>query len=332
MPFGYGPAMSVKLGVQPWNQVFSWVEARDAAVRAEALGYDSLWTWEHPLAVMGHQDQATFDAYTLLTAWSQVTSKVSLGVLTGANTFWNPGLLAKKVTTLDHVSEGRAILGLGAGWFEAAHTAFGIDFGSGWSDRLGWLDESARTLRDLLDGHKVTSPSDGHYTLEGAWLNPLPVQNRLPILIGGGGERRTLRTVARYADMWDWAVLRDLDLMRRKHQVFEQRCEEVGRDPADIERSAIINPVIRDTEAEALAFFRTQMKANRLDDSVWDDPDDSIWDEHAIYLTTPERITELMIQWKRIGVTTFIIETAAPFDDETVERIATQIRPLVESA
>jgi len=324
--------VGVKFGLQLWNQVFSWPEARDAAVRAEALGYDSLWTWEHALAVMGPLDQDTFDAYTLLAAWSQVTSRVSLGVLVGANTFWNPGLLAKKVTTLDHVSGGRAILGLGAGWCEPEHAAFGIDFGTGWGDRLGWLDESASVLRTLLDGGIATSPQGGHYSLDGARLHPSPVQERLPILIGGGGERKTLRTVARYADIWDWPVQRDPDRMRRKHQVFEQRCEEVGRDPVDIERSAIINPVVRDTEAEAWAFFRTQRKANRLDDSVWDDPDDHIWDDQAIYLTTPERLTELMIEWKRIGVTTFVIETAAPFDDETVERMATQIRPLVESA
>lgn len=88
--------MGIRLGIQLWNQVFSWREARDAAVRVEALGYDQLWTWEHALAVMGDPDQDTFDSYTLLAAWSQVTTRVELGVLTGANTFWNPGLLAKK--------------------------------------------------------------------------------------------------------------------------------------------------------------------------------------------------------------------------------------------
>ncbi len=316
--------MGIKLGLQLWNQVFSWPDARDAAVRAEALGYDSLWTWEHALAVMGPPDQDTFDAYTLLTAWSQVTSRVSLGVLTGANTFWNPGLLAKKVTTLDHVSGGRAILGLGAGWFEREHTAFGIDFGTGWGDRLGWLDESASALRTLLDGGEVTSPPGGHYSLDGARLCPSPVQDRVPILIGGGGERKTLRTVARYADIWNWVGLADLDQIRRKHAVFEQRCEEVGRDHGDIERSAFLSPMIRDTEDEALRFFRCQMKANRLEDGVLGDGD--------IYVTTPDRLTELMIEWKHIGITTFIIEIAAPFDDETAYRVATQIRPAIEAA
>ena len=316
--------MSMSLGLQLWNQVFSWEESRDAAIRAEALGYDSLWTWEHALACMGEPDQDTFDAYTLLTAWSQVTSKVRLGVLTGANTFWNPGLLAKKVTTLDHVSEGRAILGLGAGWFEPEHRAFGVEFGTGWGDRLGWLDESAQALRALLDGDQVTSPDDGRYRLDHAELYPRPVQERLPILIGGGGERKTLRTVVRYADMWNWVGLEDLDRMRAKHAVFEQRCEEHDRDPATIERSAFFSPVNRDTEDEALAFFQTQMEANRLANSVLDDAD--------IYVTTPERMTELMIAWKHMGISTFIVEIAAPFDDETAERIATDIRPTVDAA
>jgi len=141
------------------------------------LGYDQLWTWEHALAAMGDPDQDTFDAYTLLSAWSQVTSRVELGVLTGANTFWNPGLLARKATTLDHVSDGRAILGLGAGWFEAEHTAFGLEFGSGFGDRLSWLDESVAAIRSLLDGGSVTSPEGGRYTMVGARLHPLPVRS-----------------------------------------------------------------------------------------------------------------------------------------------------------
>lgn len=316
--------MAIRLGLQLWNQVFSWAEARDAAVRVEELGYDTLWTWEHALACMGPPDQDTFDAYTLLTAWSQVTSSVRLGVLTSANTFWNPGLLAKKVTTLDHVSGGRAILGLGAGWFEPEHTAFGIEFGSGFGDRLAWLDESTAALRGLLDGDTVTSPENGRYRLHEARILPPPIQDRVPILIGGGGERKTLRTVARYADMWNWVALRDLDRLRQKHNVFLQRCDEAGRDPAEIERSAFLSPVVRDTEAEAMRFFRSQMEANGLDESVLDDAD--------IYVTTQERMIELMVAWKEIGISHFIVEIAAPFDDETAERLATDIRRQVDAA
>lgn len=316
--------MGIKLGLQLWNQVFDWPEALRAARRAEELGYDHLWSWEHLLAVMGASDQDTFDAYTLLAAWSQVTSSVRLGVLTSANTFRNPGVLAKMVTTLDHVSDGRAILGIGAGWFEPEHTALGLEFGTGFGDRLAWLDESVAAMRALLDGEAVTSPEDGHYSFEDVRMLPLPVQERLPILVGGGGEKKTLRTVARYADMWNWVATEDLDRMRHKEAVLRQRCEEVGRDHTEIERTAFLSPVVRETEEEAMRFFRTQMKANRLDDDVVDDTD--------IYVTTQERIIELMISWKELGFSTFIIESAAPFDDETAERFATQIRPIVDAA
>ncbi len=313
--------MAIKLGLQPWNQVFTWDESKHAAQRAEELGYDSVWTWEHPLACMGDPDQDTFDAYTLLSGWSQVTSRVQLGALTGANTFWNPALLAKKVVTLDHQSHGRAICGIGAGWFELEHDAFGVEFGTGWGDRLSWLDESASALRRLFDGETVTSTDEDRYEFGGAYLRPLPVQDRLPIMIGGGGEQKTLRTVARYADMWDFVGLEDTAVMRRKHTVFEERCAEIGRDPATIERTAHFAPVIRDTEEEAIAFFRTQLEANRLDEGVVASPD--------VYLTTPDRLVELMAEWNDIGVTTFIAQIAAPFDDETANRLVSEIKPQI---
>jgi len=179
-------------------------------------------------------------------------------------------------------------------------------------------------LRGLLDGEAVTSPEGGHYRMDGAELHPRPVQERLPILIGGAGEKKTLRTVARYADMWNMVATTDLDVMAHKDSVLRSHCEVVGRDHTEIERTAYLSPVIRDTEAEAMKFFRMQMKANRLDDSVLDDGD--------IYVTTVERMTELMISWKALGFNTFIIQTAAPFDEETAERFATEVRPVVDRA
>lgn len=294
------------------------------ALRAEELGYDHLWSWEHLLACNGDPHQDTFDAYTLLTAWSQITSRVKLGVLTGCNTFRNPGLLAKTVTTLDHVSDGRAILGLGAGWFEPEHTAFGIEFGSGFGDRLAWLDESVAALRALLDGETVTSPNDGHYSLKDARLLPPPIQERLPIMIGGGGEKKTLRTVARYADMWNWSGITDIDLIRHKDQVLQRHCEEVGRDHTEIERTLFVASIVRDTEQEARAFFQSQVDANRLDASYFENP--------LLHITTQEQITELMVARKGLGFETFIVEIASPFDDESAERFATEIRSQVESA
>ena len=183
--------------------------------------------------------------------------------------------------------------------------------------------EAVGAIRCLLDGETVTSPDDGHYDLDGAYLKPLPIQERLPILIGGSGERRTLRTVARYADMWNM-VAYDLDYMRRKDEVLRQRCEEAGRDHTEIERTAFLSPVVRETEAEAMRFFEMQMEANRLTADVLDDAD--------IYVVSQDRMIELMVGWKELGFETFIVETAAPFDHETIERFATEIRPVVDRA
>ena len=218
----------------------------------------------------------------------------------------------------------RAHMHLGAAWHEPEHTAFGIEFGTGFGERLNWLDESAAALRGLLDGETVTSPDDGHYAFDGAILRPRPLQDRLPLLIGGSGEKKTLRTVARYADMWNMVATPDLDRMRHKDAVLRRHCDAVGRDHTEIERTAFFSPVVRDTEQEAMRFFRTQIEANRLTDDVLNDTD--------IYVTTPERITELMVSWKEIGFSTFIIEIAAPFDYETAERFATDIRQAVDRA
>ena len=131
------------------------------------------------------------------------TEQTRLGLLVGANTFRNPGLVAKLASTLDHISGGRAILGLGGAWMEPEHTAHGIEFGTGFGQRLDWLDEAVGACRDLLDGKSVTSAPGGHYQFRDLRHAPTPVQAHLPIMIGGSGEKKTLRTVAKYADIWN---------------------------------------------------------------------------------------------------------------------------------
>ena len=166
-------------------------------MKVDELGYDSLWTWDHLYAIFGDPYQPIFEGYTTLAAWAKVTSRVRLGLLVGANTFRNPGLVAKTMTTIDHLSGGRAICGIGGAWFEQEHTEHGIDFGTGFGQRLDWLDESVAALRALFDGEAVTSAPDGRYQFAGLRLLPPPVQEHLPIMIGGSGEKKTLRTVAK---------------------------------------------------------------------------------------------------------------------------------------
>src|SRR6476659_7284011 len=153
----------LRLGAALWSQASDWPGFLAAAQRADRLGFDHVWPWDHLLAIVGDPDQSIFEGYTARAAAAQATERIRLGLFVGANTFRNPALAVKSLTTIDHISGGRAIMGIGGAWFEDEHTAFGIDFGSGFGERLDWLDESVGAIRTLLDGGTVTSEPGGRY-------------------------------------------------------------------------------------------------------------------------------------------------------------------------
>ena len=315
--------METKLGILLWSQGTDWPSLESAAKRADELGYEHLWTWDHLYAIFGDPYQPMFEGYTTLAAWAKVTARARLGLLVGANTFRNPGLVAKTVITLDHISDGRAIAGIGGAWFEQEHTEYGIEFGAGFGERLTWLDESVGAMRALFDGQTVTSEPGGRYRFKGLRMVPRPVQKRLPIMIGGSGERKTLRTVAKYADMWN--AMGSVEKLRHKDSVLRVHCEAVGRDHTQIERTVGCKPVIRDTEAEARRVWTAQMEHNRT-------PMSDVEDDDTFWLGTPEQLAEMMIARREIGFGTFIAEMAAPFDTETLERWIGEVKPMVDGA
>jgi alkanesulfonate monooxygenase SsuD/methylene tetrahydromethanopterin reductase-like flavin-dependent oxidoreductase (luciferase family) len=319
----YRHPMTTNLGILLWSQATEWEPFEASARRVEELGYDHLWTWDHLYAIFGDPYQPIFEGYTSLAAWAKVTQRVRLGLLVGANTFRNPGLTAKLATTLDHISGGRAILGIGGAWFETEHTEYGLEFGRSPGERLTWMDEAVGAMRALLDGEAVTSPPDGQYRLENLRMIPGPVQDRLPIMIGGSGERKTLRSVARYADMWN--AMGTAEMLRRKVEVLRRHCDEVGRDFAEIELTAGCKPIIRDTEVEARQLWEAQMAHNRT-------PMDDVLDDDTFWVGTPQQVAQEMIARRELGFTTFIAEMAAPYDDETIERWITEVRPMVDGA
>ncbi len=312
-----------RLGVLLWSQATDWPSFEAGARRAEELGYESLWTWDHLYAIFGEPEQPIFEGYTTLAAWAKATSRIRLGLLVGANTFRNPGLVAKTITTIDHISDGRAILGLGGAWFEPEHTALGIEFGSGFGDRLTWMDDAVAALRVLLDGGRYTSPAGGRYRFDDLVVLPPPIQAHLPILIGGSGERKTLRTVAKYADQWN--AMGSVEKLRHKIEVLRGHCEAVGRDMAEIELTCGCKPVIRDTEAEARRVWEAQMAHNRT-------PMSAVEGDSTFWIGTPDLVAQRMIERRELGFTTFLAEMAAPYDDETLDRWIGEVKPMVDAA
>ena len=311
-----------RLGVLLWSQGTDWQSFEETAKLVDKLGYDHLWTWDHIYAIFGDPYQPIFEGWSTLAAWAKVTERARLGLLVGANTFRNPGLVAKMAATLDHISGGRAILGIGGAWFELEHQEHGIEFGTGFGQRLDWFDEAVAAMRTVLDGGQVTSEEGGHYRFRELRHQPRPVQPRLPIMIGGSGEKKTLRTVARYADMWN--AMGKADVLRHKDEVLRAHCEAVGRDQAEIERTVGCKPLIRDSEAEARKVHEAQLAHNRTPKSRVEG-DDTFW------VGTPEQIAERMRACREVGFETFIAEMPAPYDTETLERWIGEVRPMADA-
>jgi alkanesulfonate monooxygenase SsuD/methylene tetrahydromethanopterin reductase-like flavin-dependent oxidoreductase (luciferase family) len=264
----------LKTGILLWSQASPWPEMLDAAKRVDRLGYDHLWTWDHLYAIFGDPYQSIYEGWSCLAAWAIATEKTRLGLLVGANTFRNPGLVAKVASTVDHISDGRGILGIGGAWMELEHQAHGIDFGSGFGQRLDWMDESVAAMRAVLDGEHVTSAPGGRYAFDDLVHAPLPLQKRLPIMIGGSGEKKTLRSVAKYADMWN--AMGPVPFIAHKVDVLRGHCDAVGRDIDEIEFTLGVKFTIRDTEAEADRVWKAAMEHNRTpmanvadDDTFW---------------------------------------------------------------
>ncbi|MFH0750302.1 MAG: LLM class flavin-dependent oxidoreductase [Chloroflexota bacterium] len=312
----------LRVGALLWPQKTTWPELREAALAADAAGLDSLWTWDHLRAIVGDPDQDIFEGWALLAAWAAITERTQLGLMVGANTFRNPGLTAKAAVTVDHVSGGRAWLGIGGAWFEHEHVAHGIDFGSGFGERLDRLEEAVAAMAALLRGEDVTSPEGGHYRFHELRHRPFPLRGpgRLPIMIGGGGEKKTLRTVARHADGWN--VSGSLETMKRKVEVLAGHCADVGRDVTEIEFTLFPYVCLRDDPQEARAALRERL-AHHGDDY---DPDPAV-----DFLGPEERVAEMWRPYLELGFTHLITDLAAPFDRETIERLP-GVRALLASS
>lgn len=212
----------MKIGVQLHPQATSLQDLRQAWRSADALGVDSIWTWDHFYPLYGDPDESHFECYTLLAAMAADTCHAQIGALVTCYTYRNPHLLADMARTIDHISSGRFVLALGSGWFERDYQEYGYEFGT--------APERLRILRDGLPVIKERL----------AQLNPGPVNGKIPLMIGGSGEKVTLRLVAEHADMLN--TFGPVDNFRHKNNVLNEWCDKVGRNRSDIERTVAIYP------------------------------------------------------------------------------------------
>jgi F420-dependent oxidoreductase-like protein len=299
----------MKLGAAFWLERTDWPSLRGAVLAAEAAGFDSLWFDDHLLSDEGDASDPKLEGWTVAAAVAAITSRSTIGHLVTANTFRHPSVLAKMATTLDHVSGGRAVLGIGAGWFAEEHAAFGLDFGGSMGERIDRMGEAVGLIRRLLDGETV-SHAGRFYRLDAAVCAPRPVQARLPILIGGSGPRKTLPLVARHADMWNgYGVPAEV---AGTMAVLDARCREIGRTPAEIERSVTLNVVVRDDRVSAEADWAEIVARNRPQA-----------DERALEAGgSPDDVAAALRHYADAGVGHAIWVLRPPWDLETIERVA----------
>jgi alkanesulfonate monooxygenase SsuD/methylene tetrahydromethanopterin reductase-like flavin-dependent oxidoreductase (luciferase family) len=298
----------LRFGAQLWPQASDWPAFVQAATTAETAGWDSVWTWDHLTAIVGPWQQPVFEGWVAMAAVAASTSRVSVGLMVTANTFRTPGQTAKLVTTLDHVSAGRAVLGIGGAYVEREHRAFGIDFGRSPGERLDRLEEAVGIIRDLLDG-KTVSIDGPTYRLEDGLVAPRPVQEHLPILIGGGGVRKTLRTVARHADAWN--TNGTLDEVLERDRILREHCAVEGRDPDSIERTVSFPALIRDDPAEAEVAYRAVCRHNGVEEIPGFRP----------LLGSPQALADRLRPFVANGFSTIVVRFPAPYDPETLGRI-----------
>lgn len=286
---------------------------------AEELGYDWASVFDHFLPIQSDPEGPCFDGLTLLSAMAAHTTRIRCGVLVVGNTYRNPAILANIATTIDHVSGGRLELGVGAGWYEMEHGQYGVPFRTV-GRRIRMLGETAKILKSLWSEHR-TSFEGRYYTITDALCEPKPVQQpHIPLWIGGAGEQLTLRVVAESADGWNTFFIPE-EAYQRKLDALAGHCRDVGRDPADIRKSLVVQVLVGETEAEVEERAQSVAAARNIDVSAL---------RQFAVVGTPEQCAERLMPYVKLGVGDFIIGARSPADMRSLELIAKKVAPLVK--
>lgn len=295
MRFSFWPAPT-----QPYEDVLQ------LARHVEATGWDGIWYADHFMPNAADTSAPYPEAWTTLSALGAQVPRLRLGTLVTGNTYRHPAVLAKMAATVDHITGGRVVLGLGSGWQENEHLQYGIPFYSV-TERLHRLDEACQVIKQLYSRTSTTFEGR-YYQLDGACLEPKPIQHPLPLLIGGGGEKLTLKIAARHAD--EWNVWGTPDVLEHKMAVLDGHCRDIGRDPSQIQRSAVALLFLSD-DAKELERIRSS----------------NVGRPHLA--GTPEELRGEIARYEALGVDEFIVPDftlgAMPEKLKTLDRFITEV-------
>ncbi|MGE0056943.1 MAG: TIGR03560 family F420-dependent LLM class oxidoreductase [Dehalococcoidia bacterium] len=313
----------MKLGVMiEVQEGIGWPEWQRIVRATEDFGFESLWRSDHFFSFGADRTKPCIETFTALTYAATATTRIKFGTLVASMTFRPPAMVARMAAGIDSLSGGRLILGIGGGWNQAEHDAFGIELPEP-KRRLDMLEEGAIVIKSLV-GHDDASFDGKYYQLQNAYVNPKPAQTPLPILIGGSGEKRLLQIVARHANEWNMPV-QPVEVYRQKIAALEAHCEKEKRDPATIERSLMVAYITGATEAE-VAQRRDRAIANaspRLKERL-DAGEPLPW-----LVGTPAQLVEQVQAWEAEGVSRLQLQHLAEPDYEQLELVAKEVLPKV---
>jgi len=312
-------AKPIRFGIQAPPQNVTWEELRGVWKLIDSLGYDTAWNFDHFFPILSDPTGPCLEGWVSLTALAAETSNVKLGTLVTGNTYRNPAVLAKMAATLDHTSGGRLILGVGAGWFEMEHEAYDIPFYTV-GERIRRLDEACEIINRLFTEKQVTFEGR-YYTIKDAYCEPKPVQQPRPqMMIGGGGEKLTLKVVAKHADIWN--TFGSPEVFGHKMGILGEHCAAVGRNFDDIEISWSGLTRVTSSKEERDATINAIAQA-------FGAPPEQV--EPGLLIGSTEEIRDRMAKYVETGVSHFIFLLSAPFDQNTIRRIAEDVIPAFRS-
>lgn len=308
----------IRFGVQFLPQDVSWEQWRDAWLRADQLGFDSLWSYDHMHAPRGAPAQPCFEGWVGMAGLAALTRQAWVGMLVSAVLFRNPALLIKMATTVDHITGGKSILGLGAGWQVSEHQAYGWGFPPA-GERVSRLAEGLQVAHALWNAPsgQPASFEGAYYRLEEAYCNPPPIQQPHPPIMVAGGGPRIVRLVARYADMWDcWPPLSDV---HARYELLRRECDAIGR-PAD--------QIVRSLSVDYLYEPDPRRLPERVDTLIQrQDRDPSVLRARLLAGGPTDMIDQIRM-YADAGVQQLILHVGSPYDVEGVERFAEEVMPI----